>query len=988
MEGSPLLLLLEKVLTGRPGDSYKHTECYNTLHKNLLRASVANLRAAIIVVSDMNEKKILNPQIYNKFIDYLKQIIEGKKSIPPNINYLTFSSNPASKKTALLFHAINKIQLKRILVLKHALEIFKKNSISLKIKELNLLHKQEIKRVKCSNLITNLKINLKINIQKALVFWKNQTMRTNEKAFKRVIEKAGLRIFYIKYLCFERWEKETWDIKEIVDNYWEENKYIEKKSINKIKKEKGEETLVKNLKNVLISATNSASFIQNFDYNNRLSILSNSNFNYSETKSKLDDLVMKIGVIMKKKKEIPKIFINNWNRHSMLQYTTKTLLRSILKSSQKTKKISFLFWKRIIDMGNGLNKSIKAQKFVDNLNIALKRNAKIVLHFQKHQLKRNRIIRKCYINICKNLKSVFVKCFAAWIKSNNSLLNDRKIIKKLENSLSSESLRCKRIIGKNLINAIKGSGLLVKLNSAFRRIVDGTTHRYVRKVLGSLFHRIQFRIVNGFNRWKEFLHFVNKHELLTNIQTEKLKNALNNIIKRNLRVGINKIIGQGNLLIGCLTRINLYYIRKPRIAVEKWKKYMHFLKQKKFLDMARTQKLRLALSNINFRTQNNTFQYILGHTNKIRAAFYLFSSRISRLLKIDFQKWKKFVSACDKKLILDSSRSKKLENALKLAPQRILSSVMKRILGNGDIVKATLWFLNSRTRNRIMHTWCAWKDYIIKCNKKVMIINFNCFKLHKALSSLTYKRVKGAMLRITGAGNMINGALACFYNSSKRKPKHSFDLWRHNTEKIKKGQLLEAARCHRLKFALKNLTLRTLTTACTKIFCKPDPVKSNIRRLFMNLHEKAKSYLHHWKKINEQFKEESLLNTLTAKRLSSNMEKIPLKTLKNACSRIFGCGLKIKYAITLVALISKKTTRKAFNHWISSTSQAKKQQKLLKIIQSLRLSKKLESILKKPMRKCLLLLLSRIIIRDASNNLNISYLEQERKYMRKWKSFS
>ena len=236
MEGSSLLTLLEKVLTGRPGDPHKHTECYNELHKNLLIANEANLRAAMITIRDMNQKNQLSSETYIKFSQYLKSIMDGKKPIPPNLIYLTFTSNPASKKTAKLFHALNKINSKRSAVLKSVMDSLKLHKSSSNLNDLDSEHRLEVKRLACSRLISNIKINLGINMEKTMSIWRYRDCTPKQNIFKKVIEKATLRMFYLKYLSFERWDNETWDQQEVVDEYWENEEFYQKIGKKKVKK--------------------------------------------------------------------------------------------------------------------------------------------------------------------------------------------------------------------------------------------------------------------------------------------------------------------------------------------------------------------------------------------------------------------------------------------------------------------------------------------------------------------------------------------------------------------------------------------------------------------------------------------------------------------------------------------------------------------------------------------------------------------------------
>ena len=157
-----MLNLLEKVLSGRPGDIVKHSSSYSELHEYLLAASPAELRAAYQTVTEM-QKKSLPLDTSKKFLHYLKLLIKGKTPAPPNLSYLTFSSNPACQNSAKLFYAMNTIYSKRKIILKKTFEDLK----DYKTKNNRIFNNYDlqVQRLKFANLVANLKKGLQINLK-------------------------------------------------------------------------------------------------------------------------------------------------------------------------------------------------------------------------------------------------------------------------------------------------------------------------------------------------------------------------------------------------------------------------------------------------------------------------------------------------------------------------------------------------------------------------------------------------------------------------------------------------------------------------------------------------------------------------------------------------------------------------------------------------------------------------------------------------------
>ena len=183
MEATSLSSLLEKVLSGRPGDPQKHLELSKQLFGKLSTASQANLRAVGITLSQMREQKRLGQDDFNNFSTYIKQLMAGKVSTPPNLFHVTFTNHPSSQKAAKLFHAMQTIQLKRLSLLGTSFRSIKTQENRSHLEEIKDMHKLEVKRLQCKKMLAQLKGALGINMEKTVRVWKcNGMLPDNEQS--------------------------------------------------------------------------------------------------------------------------------------------------------------------------------------------------------------------------------------------------------------------------------------------------------------------------------------------------------------------------------------------------------------------------------------------------------------------------------------------------------------------------------------------------------------------------------------------------------------------------------------------------------------------------------------------------------------------------------------------------------------------------------------------------------------------------------------
>ena len=168
MEASSITSLLEKVLSGRPGDTQKHSALAEELFTKLGKTTQSNLRAAGITLSNLRTQKKLGLDDFNNFSIYLKNLISGKPAARPATAHLSFTNHPSSQKAAKLCQAIQTIQLKRLTLLGSSFHQIKAREHKTHIEQMENLHKLETKRLQCAKMIAQLKGALGINMEKTV----------------------------------------------------------------------------------------------------------------------------------------------------------------------------------------------------------------------------------------------------------------------------------------------------------------------------------------------------------------------------------------------------------------------------------------------------------------------------------------------------------------------------------------------------------------------------------------------------------------------------------------------------------------------------------------------------------------------------------------------------------------------------------------------------------------------------------------------------
>ena len=159
---------------------------------------------------------------------------------------------------------------------------------------------------------------------------------------------------------------------------------------------------------------------------------------------------------------------------------------------------------------------------------------------------------------------------------------------------------------------------------------------------------------------------------------------MKNLLYRRASDTVKRIIGEGNKIKGIFKSFNTILVKKKKVTMQKWTKFVHQTKNKEILDSANSARLKNSLNKIVRRTLKDGYSRIIGNGNKVKGAVKSVLMGIKKRPRIAIKKWLKFAEDCEKKVLLDSARSHKLNNCIIRLPRRVLNDCYQRVIGSGN----------------------------------------------------------------------------------------------------------------------------------------------------------------------------------------------------------------------------------------------------------------------------------------------------------------
>ncbi|OMJ93792.1 hypothetical protein SteCoe_3113 [Stentor coeruleus] len=685
-------------------------------------------------------------------------------------------------------------------------------------------------------------------------------------------------------------------------------------------------------------------------------------------------------------------------------FRVKFAIKTFLSAAEKKSKQSFTIWKKVIE--DSKRKKLKDNVTQNKLYIALARvprrviaaafnniigrkkdapannrgqSLKLLLsplgrkqlrtsmdRFLGQNDKARRLLSKIFFVFTKKTKVNFL----FWVKysnmcKTNEILDNAKS-QKLINALS----RVPKKILRNAFNTIIGDG-----NASKGLIIRG---------LSKILRRPKMAV----SKWVKYSAEIDKKNIMDNLKSQKLKIAMENIIRRTTRDAEKRIIGGGDKIKGVISGILDKIKKLPRNALHKLRDHAKDCKTRNALDGLRTQKLKESFGRVPRRTLRDAVQRIVGDGNKVKGAIARIISNIKRKPRRALMKWNKFADDTEKKGILDSLKSQKLKIALTGIPKRVLKDGFQRIIDNGDKIKAALRSMEIKIKKRERFAFNKWAKFIEGIKKKGILDNLKSQKLKSALTNIPRRTLKDAHDRIYGDGNKVKGAIKSIISAIKQRPREVLRLWKGFVEACKQKGIFDNLRSQRLEISLDRIPRRKLKDAVQRILGDGSKAKGAIKNILSAIQKMPKNALERWRDYIKNIKTKGMLDNARAHKLQNVFDRIPRRVTKDAVERMIGEGNKIKGALKSIVNSLRKATKTAFVKWSDYIKDVKAKKLFDNII-----SQKLKIALSKIPNRALRDGFERIIgdgnkIKGAVNSILHNLKRRPRNALELWKKFN
>ena len=480
---------------------------------------------------------------------------------------------------------------------------------------------------------------------------------------------------------------------------------------------------------------------------------------------------------------------------------------------------------------------------------------------------------------------------------------------------------------KELLDSVKSQKLQSALEKVSRRKLRDATERItgegdkVKGAIKKVYSTLQRKPKAAFDKWKKYLEGLKHKDFFDGLRSAKLSNVLTRIPLRTTRDTSQRILGGGNVIKGALNNVINGLKNIPKKALRNWSKAVQDIKEKKLFDNARSAKLQNTLERIPRRTLKEAAERIKGlifASPQIKASIKAMDNILKRKPKDALNIWKNYVTAVNKKELLDNIKSQKLQTALNRVTRRKLRDATERITGEGDKVKGAIKKVYSTLLRKPKTAFEKWKKYLEGLTHKDFFDGLRSAKLSNVLTRIPLRTTRDATQRILGGGNLVKGAVKNIVNGLKNIPKKALRSWGKAVQDIKEKKLFDNARSAKLLNSLEKIPKRTLKEAAERlkglIFASPH-VKATVKRMDGLLKRKPKEAFNIWKNYLIAINKKEILDNVKSQKLKIALEKVPKRTLRDATERIIGNGDKVKGAIKKVYSTLLRKPKTAFEKW-------------------------------------------------------------------------
>ncbi|OMJ89188.1 hypothetical protein SteCoe_8740 [Stentor coeruleus] len=549
---------------------------------------------------------------------------------------------------------------------------------------------------------------------------------------------------------------------------------------------------------------------------------------------------------------------------------------------------------------------------------------------------------------------------------------------------------CKR---KDFFDSLRSAKLLNCLSRIPTRATRDATQRIfgggnkVKGCLENIVTGLKNIPKNALRKWVKVVQDIKDKKLFDNARTFKLQIAIERLERRTLKEATDRCIGfifAAPKVKECIRNIEIILRRKPKEAVDMWKKFVADIRDKKLLDGVRTHKLHAALTAVPRRTLRDAYQRIIGEGDKVKGALKNIVNAFAKMTKRGLIQWKHYVYLCNHKGIMDNLRSERLKIALSKIHLRTMKDVHERIVGEGDKVKGALRRIAMAGQKMPKIAFEIWRKYIVAVKSKSVYDLVRSHKLLISFSRLTNRTLKDANNRILGEGDKIKGAIRRIIIQLNKNTRVAYNSWKDFVKAVNDKNIFDNERAGKLQRALERVPRRVLKLSSNRILGEGNQALGALRRLAISCNKLPKKAIEKWREFITGCRHGHLMDNIRSQKLKYALTSIPRRVSFDIFDRLVRSEERLRGKLNNLAKVMSKKPLRSCNQWRAQT-------KVTKMMTSYRAGRLRHSLWKLPL-SVLRISMTRIIgdgsrALGALRLLGSTALNRPREAFKLWKDF-
>jgi hypothetical protein len=438
----------------------------------------------------------------------------------------------------------------------------------------------------------------------------------------------------------------------------------------------------------------------------------------------------------------------------------------------------------------------------------------------------------------------------------------------------------------------------LKLEARLENLVKPNLRRSLDTLLGGgnrltgVFYRLDSltsrKLGQALKKWTEFVSDEVKDAIEKQIRTERLRNHLNKLARKNLRSAVTNVTDKAKEAQRVFTIMDKQAKKVPVQAINTFRRMTTLkgaeeAKQYAAADAKRTQQARQfveLLSKVPVRTLRGSVDRILGEGDRAKGALRTFMARTEKKPERYFQKWRGVVREAKIIEYLEKNRS----------------TEAKMTLAVSDLINE----FNKRPRSAVAQ-WKRTVDSSKGGSNKGDKLNF-------LMSKIARPTLRGSFNRVIGDGSTLLGALRNLNSKLKRRPVEAIARWRTETGNVKGNALNDNLQGIKLVSVLNRVPVRSLRNAFDRTAAEPKQVKSTLSALEKIARKQPTKAVN---RLDKHVAEKIGQDATLGQRLAAILERVPRRKLKDVAENFLDEHTDVKRSLRALEISVTQRKRQA-----------------------------------------------------------------------------